>query len=186
MGRFIEVVEADPTWKQAFDREAAALTRIFDPTLLEIHHIGSTAVPGLPAKPVIDILAVLTETDTIARFDGAMEELGYRVRGECLDAEIPGTPGRFYFSKDAGGMRTHQVHACAAGHPEIEDKLLFRDFLRHDSARASAYGALKRRLALEHSHDIVSYIRGKDALINQLLKDARAWGRTNKPNSQVC
>jgi GrpB-like predicted nucleotidyltransferase (UPF0157 family) len=126
-----------------------------------IIHIGSTSIPGLLAKPIIDILVVLKETQTIDRFSGAMEQLGYRVRRECLDAEVPGTPGRFYFSKDACGVRTHQVHACAVGHPEVADKLAFRDYLRAHPHRAGAYGSLKRRLALDHRHDIVGYMRGK-------------------------
>ena len=65
--------------------------------VVEVHHIGSTAVPGLDAKPIIDILIVLDNTDDINSFDRAMEEAGYRVRGECLDAPIPGTPRTVLF-----------------------------------------------------------------------------------------
>ena len=104
-----------------------------------------------------------------------MERLGYRVRGECLDAEIPGTPGRFYFTKNSGETRTHHVHACAAGHSEIADKLAFRDYLRAHPQRAAEYGALKQRLALEHRHDNIGYMRGKDAYIRSVLDDARRW-----------
>jgi GrpB-like predicted nucleotidyltransferase (UPF0157 family) len=178
MGRFIEVVSADATWSATFDREAADLTRVFGQMLVGIHHIGSTSVPALPAKPIIDILVVLRETATIARFDGAMEALGYRVRGECLDAEVPGTPGRYYFSKDTQGVRSHQVHACAANHPEVAEKLAFRDYLRTHPQQAAAYGELKHRLARDHPHDIVSYIRGKDLFIKSLLEDARYWCRS--------
>ena len=180
MVRSIEVVDFDPTWHVAFDHEAAALARVFAPVLVGLHHIGSTSIPLLPAKPIIDILVVLRETDTIARFDRAMEALGYRVRGECLDAEVPGTPGRFYFSKDAQGERTHQVHACAAGHPEVVDKLAFRDYLRAHPQEAAVYGELKRRLALDYPHDIVGYIRGKEPFIKLLLEDARHWYSARK------
>src|SRR5438128_8106897 len=174
MGRIIEVVPHDATaWRAAFAREARALKHVFGEAVIAIHHVGSTSIPGLPAKPIIDLLVVLRETVTIGRFSSAMERVGYRVRGECLDAEVPGTPGRFYFSKDTGALRTHQVHACAAGHPEIADKLAFRDYLRAHSHRAAEYGALKRDLALRHRHDIVGYMRGKDAFIRAALDEAR-------------
>jgi GrpB-like predicted nucleotidyltransferase (UPF0157 family) len=72
-------------------------------------------------------------------------------------------------------MRTHQVHVCALGHPEITDKLAFRDYLRAHPHCAADYGALKERLAFSHRHDIVGYIRGKDAFIKSALDDAREW-----------
>ena len=175
MVRTIEVVEHETTWAAAFEQEAAALRRVFGDAIAAIHHVGSTSVPALAAKPIVDILAVLRETDTIDRFSPGMESLGYRVRGECLDAEVPGTPGRFYFSKDTAGVRTHQVHACAGDHPQVTDLLVFRDYLRAHPARAAEYGALKRRLAGSYRHDIVGYIRGKDAFIRTLLDEARAW-----------
>ena len=96
----------------------------------------------------------------LARFSSAMEGLGYRVRGECLDAEVPGTPGRFYFSKDQDGRRTHHTHACAVGHVEIADKLAFRDYLRTHPSRAAEYGALKYELARRFRHDNIAYMRG--------------------------
>ena len=175
MPRAIEVVQYDSAWDEAFAREASDLVHVFADVLSGIHHIGSTSIPGLAAKPIIDVLVVLRETTTIDRFARAMEGLGYRVRGECLDAEVPGTPGRFYFSKDTRGMRTHQVHVCALGHPEITDKLAFRDYLRAHPHCAAGYGALKARLALSHRHDIVGYIRGKDAFIKSTLDDASEW-----------
>src|SRR5947208_7438006 len=114
MGRVIEVALHDATaWRAAFACEARLLEHVFGDALVAIHHVGSTAIPGLPAKPIIDLLVVLRETSAIGRFSSAMEALGYRDRGECLEAEIPGTPGRFYFSKDQGGKRTHHTHVCA-------------------------------------------------------------------------
>src|SRR2546428_8115449 len=113
MVRTIDVVQYDSAWDEAFAHEAAALARVFADALLGIHHIGSTSIPGLAAKPIIDTLVVLRETETIDCFSGAMEGLGYRVRGECLDAEVPGTPGRFYFSKDTGGAGSRAVRLPA-------------------------------------------------------------------------
>ena len=180
MARTIEVLPHDKGWDTAFVQESRALEQVFASTLVAIHHIGSTSVHDLAAKPTIDILVVLRETDTIARFSPAMEALGYRVRGECLDAEVPGTPGRFYFSKNRGETRTHQVHVCAVGHSEVADKLAFRDYLRAHPSRAAEYGALKERLALRHRQDSLGYMRGKDAFIRTVLQEAREWsGATN-------
>jgi GrpB-like predicted nucleotidyltransferase (UPF0157 family) len=176
MSRIIEVVAHDEAvWRNAYAREACALGSLFGDSLVAIHHVGSTSVPGLPAKPIIDVLVVLRETATVGRFSVAMEGLGYRVRGECLDAEIPGTPGRFYFSKDVDGTRTHHVHACALGHAEIDDKLAFRDYLRAHPSRAAEYGALKQDLARRYRHDNIGYMRRKDAFIRRVLDDARRW-----------
>ena len=178
MTRFIEVVSSNAGWSAAFEQEAALLARVFGRSMVAIHHVGSTAVPALLAKPIIDILVVLEETKSIGRFDEAMEALRYRARGECLDASVPGTPGRFYSSKDTRGVRTHHVHACAAGHPEVVDKLAFRDYLRAHSQQAASYGQLKQRLALDHPHDNLGYMRGKDPFIKSLLEVARSWTRS--------
>ena len=178
MGRTIEVVEHDSRWNAEFDRESAKLVDVFGDALVSIHHVGSTSIAGLAAKPIIDILVVLKETKTIDRFSAPMQSLGYRVRGECLDAEIPGIPGRFYFSKDTDGKRTHHVHACAVGHSEIRDKLAFRDYLRSHPQVAAQYGAMKQQLAIEHRHDNVGYMRGKEAFIRSTLSDARKWAET--------
>jgi len=175
MTRVIEVVEYDPKWIIAFKKEAAALIAVFGKRLLEIHHIGSTAVPGLHAKPIIDILAVLDDTSDINSFNQAIEAIGYRVRGECLDAPVPGTLGRFYFSKDKNGVRSHHMHACAKGHQEIFDKLAFRDYLRDNGDVAAAYADLKRRAAVAHQFDNVGYMRAKDDFVKSVLVDARRW-----------
>lgn len=179
MVRTIEVVEHAPAWAAAFEREAAALSRVFGDSLVAVHHIGSTSVSALAAKPIVDILVVLHDTGTITQFSSGMESLGYRVRGECLDAEFPGTPGRFYFSKDTAGVRSHQVHACAVGHFQVNDLLAFRDYLRSHPARAAEYGALKRDLARRHRHDIVGYMRGKDTFIKGLVVEAREWATSS-------
>ena len=180
MSRIIEVVDYDPNWIAAFEEEATVLTQVFGQRLLEVHHVGSTAVPGLPAKAIIDILIVLDDTNDIDIFNPAMEALGYRVRGECLDAVVPGTPGRFYFSKETNGVRSHHVHVCAKGHQDIFDKLVFRDYLRANNGAAAAYGELKHRLAVNYRFDNVGYMRGKDDFVKSSLVEARRWYETNR------
>ena len=180
MSRTIEVVQYDPAWIPAFEKEAAILNAIFGERVVDLQHIGSTAVPGLDAKPIIDILIVLDNTDDINSFDRAMEEAGYRVRGECLDAPVPGTPGRFYFSKETNGVHSHHVHVCAKGHGEILDKLAFRDYLRAHSNMAAAYGEVKRRIAAEYRLDNIGYMRAKDGFVKSTLLEARRWYDTQR------
>ena len=177
MARTIEVVDHTPEWSAFFEQEAANLAVIFGTQLVAIHHIGSTAIPGIKAKPIIDILVVIKNIEMIETFNAPMQHLGYRPRGECLDNTIPGTPGRFYFSKDTDGVRTHQVHVCQEGHADIEDKLVFRDYLRAHCEEAHAYSRLKERIAAEHRHDIVEYIQGKDAFVQGMIAKAHAWRR---------
>ena len=178
MGRKIEVIDYDPRWIEDFERESAMLARIFGHRLLDIQHIGSTSVPNLAAKPIIDILIVLDHTDDIDSFNPFMESLGYRVRGECLDAIIPGTRGRFYFTRETNGVRSHHVHICAKGHADILNKLAFRDYLRAHQRVALAYADLKRRLAAKHHFDNIGYMRGKDDFVNSVLTDATRWYAT--------
>lgn len=177
--RVIEVVEYAPEWIAAFATEAQMLAPIFGPRLLAIHHIGSTAVPGLQAKPIIDILVVLDDTSDVTSFTPAMEALGYRARGECLDT-LHGTPGRFYFSKDTNAVRTHQVHVCATGHPQIADLLAFRDYLRANDCEAVAYGELKRRLAGAYRFDSVAYNQTKGEFVRTATEVARHLARTRE------
>ena len=109
---------------------------------MAIHHIGSTAIPGIYAKPVIDMLAVVSDIAAVDSYAAAMEALGYEAMGEF------GIPGRRYFRRDdANGVRTHQVHAFASGSRDVERHLAFRDFMRAHPDLAREYGELKRALA---------------------------------------
>lgn len=138
----ITVVPYDPAWSGLYEAEAQAIAGVLGQRLTAIHHIGSTAVPGLAAKPVIDIMPVVravTETDE-CRAD--FEALGYEYLGEF------GIPGRRYLRK-GGDERTHQMHIFASDDVHaIARHLAVRDYLRAHPARAAAYGALKLELAV--------------------------------------
>jgi GrpB-like predicted nucleotidyltransferase (UPF0157 family) len=138
--------------------------------LLAIHHIGSTAIPGIDAKPIIDMLAVVNAISEVDSRNAELQALGYEAMGEY------GIPGRRYFRKDdAGGNRTHQIHAFQEGSPQIERHLAFRDFLRAHGEFADQYVALKRRLAELHPTDIEAYATGKDEFIKEMNARAAAW-----------
>lgn len=181
MIRRIEVVPYDPRWPDLFAAEAVALHRVFGTALRAIHHVGSTAVPGLPAKPTIDILIVLDDTEGVERFDPAMEALGYRVRGECLDAG--GTPGRFYYSKPTEGKRTHHVHLCTAGHFQIPEMILFPEYLRRHPEIAAEYGRLKLRAVEEGADRSVPYMERKHEWIRSAIRDALEYFSSHPPRS---
>ena len=172
MGRLIEVVPYDPGWPEAYSLEADALQKVFGSALQSIHHVGSTSVPGLAAKPVIDILVVVDDTTAMGKFDRGMVDLGYRIRGECLNAG--GTPGRFYFNKPAKGERTHHAHVCAEGHFQIPELVLFPRYLAERPHVAAEYTQLKRLALAETSGDNVGYMARKHDWIRSAVRDAVA------------
>jgi GrpB-like predicted nucleotidyltransferase (UPF0157 family) len=170
--RCIEVVEYDSGWPARFEAEASKLARVFKPHLIGIHHIGSTAVPGLAAKPTIDILIEVKFGTSVSEYDEAMRRLGYECRGECLDAVIPGTPGRYYFPKIVDSQHVTHVHVCHEGHFQIAELLDLRDYLRTHSSESAEYGAHKARLAAKFTHNNIAYMKGKDELVKGLIEKA--------------
>jgi GrpB-like predicted nucleotidyltransferase (UPF0157 family) len=170
--------EYDPRWPSLFERERDALWPIWQDLAQSIHHVGSTSVPKLTAKPIIDIMIVVKEEALIASKDQQISSLGYRCRGECLDSG--GTPGRYYYSKDIDGLRSYQVHVMQAGHFDIQDKLDFRDYLRAHPQKAMEYGKLKARLVQENKTGIMEYIAGKTGFILDCIALARAWRKAEQ------
>ena len=129
-----------------------------------VEHVGSTAVPALPAKPILDLLAGRPVEGALAPYVAACEAAGYRYRGES------GIPGRHYFVRDApDGRRTHHLHLVEHGGAFWRSHLAFRDYLRRVPARAAAYAALKRELASRHPGDRTAYTEGKAAFVAETL-----------------
>jgi GrpB-like predicted nucleotidyltransferase (UPF0157 family) len=126
-----------------------------------IHHIGSTAVPGLAAKPIIDILMEVTALEELDALNQRMESIGYTPKGEF------GIPGRRYFQK-GGDDRTHHLHAFARGDFNLARHLAFRDYLRGHPEVAREYGELKRAVAKTCENDIGRYCDGKDAFVKDI------------------
>ena len=166
--RIIKVFPHNPAWAESYRQEARKLKSIFGQELLSIHHIGSTAIPVILAKPVIDILIEVKNLDLIGDFDNAMIGLRYDPRGDD-------GAGRLYYSKNTEGIRTHQVHICQTGNAEIEDLVNFRDYLIAYPEEAKAYGQLKEQLTRRFPEDIASYIEGKGTFIKNIYQKARPW-----------
>lgn len=165
--RNIVIVEYDPAWPDRFAEEAEHIGRSIPAVLLRLEHIGSTSVPGLAAKPVIDMLAVVRSLEQLDAHNLALQALGYEAKGEL------GIAGRRFFAKGTDDNRTHHLHAFEAGHAEIADHLSFRDYLRGHREAACRYADLKRELAAAHRNDVESYVAGKGPLIRELLELSR-------------
>lgn len=167
--RTIEVTDPNPAWKTAFAEEAANLRAALGGQVVDIHHIGSTAIPGIKAKPVIDMLLVVSQVESLDAYDETMRGLGYLPKGEY------GIPGRRFYIKGSEERRSHHLHAFGLGSPHIGRHLRFRDYLTAQPAEAQEYSQLKARLAAQFPHDIEAYMDGKQGLIQDLDRRALAW-----------
>lgn len=164
----VHLSEHDPNWPEEFEEEARRLGSLLRENALAIHHIGSTAVPGLPAKPVVDLMVEVTDLSVVQQMTGQFEEAGYEVLGES------GIPGRHFLTRNAGGERTHDVHIFQTGHKEIEQMILFRDRLRQNPDVAAAYSQLKKDLANKHRYDPIAYTQAKSEFIMNAVGAQRA------------
>ena len=169
--REVRIVPHDPRWANEFEREAKRLRAVFGEAALAIHHIGSTAVPGLAAKPIVDVLPVVRDIGVVDALIDALAALGYTARGEF------GLPGRRYFMRDVDGSRTHNVHVYEAGNPEVKRHLAFRDYMISHPEEARAYGRLKEELARRFPTDLEAYMDGKDAFVGEGERRALSWKR---------
>ncbi len=167
-GRRVEVVHPNSGWPEDFRREAEQLWGIWPTLLLYLHHIGSTAVPGLQAKPIIDMLAIVRDVSELDGHAPVLEKLGYRALGEH------GISGRRFYQK--GGVQpTHHLHVYPPGHPEVARHLAFRDYLRALPGDRDAYGSLKKRLAATFPEDIEHYMDGKKDWVQAAMRRAEEW-----------
>lgn len=174
MAQHIIVVDYDPCWEQQYLAEAETIRAILGENCTAIFHIGSTAVKGLKAKPIIDIMPVVSDIAVVDEKQGAFEETGYEYLGEF------GMAQRRYLRK-GGDERTHQVHIFQeTDRINIERHLAVRDFLRAHSEIARQYGALKESLARRYPYDIEGYCDGKDAFVKDLERQALRW-KQNAP-----
>lgn len=159
----------DPQWPLMFEREAAALTGVLGPFVTGgVHHVGSTAVPGLMAKPVIDILVGVADLDSSRPCLDLVAGLEYCYAPHRADV-------MHWFCKPDPSRRTHHLQLVPAGSARYRDVLGFRDYLRAHPEVAGAYGRLKVQLAAEHRLDREAYTEGKSAMVAELSAAARQW-----------
>jgi GrpB-like predicted nucleotidyltransferase (UPF0157 family) len=159
----------NPAWPEMAVEYVAGL-QVLGSTLVAVHHIGSTSVPGLAAKPIIDLMPVATSLHELDRKRSLVESLGYGWHGEL------GIAGRRYCTlSDGGGNRIAQLHFFTAESPQIVRHLAFRDFLRVHPEEARAYEGEKRRARDLHPNDSHAYTNEKAAWIERTEAEALAW-----------
>lgn len=158
----IYIAPYDPQWPAEYATEEARIVGACRGLQIRLEHIGSTAVPGLDAKPIIDILAGCPPRADRADYIAALRQLGYEHKGAF------GIPGRNYFRR--GSPRSHHVHMVSWSSAFWRDQLTFRDALRADDSLRRQYAALKRDLARTFSDDVEQYAGAKGPFIASVLR----------------
>ncbi len=161
----VELVPYDPAWPEDFKRIREKLERLLAPCVVTIEHIGSTSIPGLAAKPLVDIDIILRSSTDIPRATRILLEQGYEPRGNRYDDEVWA-----FMRRD--GKPPERVYLCPPGNQTHERRLIFRDHLRAHPADAGAYARLKLELAEIHRHDGDRYTAEKRHFIDAIIRKA--------------
>lgn len=170
-GGSIVISDYDPAWSVMFEQERRNLDTALGPLVLTIEHVGSTAVPGLAAKPIIDLQAsVHNLAEAQSRCVSPLRALGYTY----LPQHAAWLPGELFFRKALAGPWTHHLHILQSDDPRWQDRLLFRDYLRNHPEAAASYEKLKRDLAAAFNDDISGYRNAKDAFVAATMASAGA------------
>ena len=167
----IAVVSYDPDWPMAYQAECERILRAVGGARFILEHVGSTSVPALAAKPIIDIMIGLDTLEHAALLLHPLQGLGYDYMSE-LETVMP---ERRFLRRIQSGKRTHHIHMVAWGSDFWERHLAFREFLRAHPEQAQTYGRLKLALASAYPDAPEAYIDGKSPLINELETIALAW-----------
>ena len=162
----VKLIPYTAEWERLFEVEKSLLQLAIDQFVLDIQHVGSTAIPGMVAKPIIDIGIAVTNFEEARICIPPIVQLGYEYRGEY------GIPRRHYFVK--GDPRTHHLHMNEIDSRDWENQVLFRDYLIQHSGLAEKYAALKMELAQQYPADREAYQDGKTPFIEQVLDMARS------------
>jgi GrpB-like predicted nucleotidyltransferase (UPF0157 family) len=166
----VVMVNYDPRWPEMYERARQGIVTAGGDEVVAVEHVGSTAVPGLSAKPIIDIMAGVRRLADVERFRPALETAGYVYRPE-MEQFIP---DRRFFTKSAGGVSVQHLHVAEYGGEFWLRHLLFRDYLRAHPQIRDAYDRLKRQLAARFRDDRAAYTDAKTEFIQGVVALARA------------
>jgi GrpB-like predicted nucleotidyltransferase (UPF0157 family) len=165
----VRIVEYESAWPARAAEELRRLEATLGPVARRVEHVGSTAVPGLAAKPIFDLQLSVAAIEPHAPYTEPLERLGY------LFAPDPESPDYRFFAKPPQRPRTYHLHVCEAGSEHEFRHLAVRDFLRAHAGEAARYAALKRCVAARHPQDRLAYIEGKGAFVADLEARAVEW-----------
>ena len=168
----IHIVEYNPNWPALYEQERVLVAAALGEIATEVHHVGSTAVPGLSAKPIIDIMVAVTSLTLPEDYDSKLAPLGY----EYHDSE---EAGRLFFRK--GTPRTHHVHIVESGSWTLRRHLLFRDYLRAHPQTMQQYVRLKQELAIRFESDRKAYTEAKTEFVESIVALAAAGSKIQSP-----
>ena len=170
MGEPIKIVPYNPDWEVTFGLLRDFVAPALGDIVLTVEHVGSTAVPGLAAKPIIDMDVVVASVEDVPRAVHRLESLGYRPEGDL------GIAGREAF-RAPNGLPEHHLYVCVVDNPELRRHILFRDYLRNHPKEAKVYAELKMALAEQFIDAREAYTHGKSEFVNSCLKWAN-WDRS--------
>ncbi len=169
----VRIVDHDPDWTEKARHMAHLIKAFADPLVARVEHFGSTSVPGLAAKPTIDLMPIVDRAAVLDSLRPALEALGFEWHGEF------GIAGRRFCTLEQDGKRLFHVHIYAKQSAEIPPHLIFRDYLRQHPDRARAYEAEKKRAAALHPEDSFAYNQEKGPWLEAELVKAMAWAEEN-------
>ena len=158
----------DPDWPARYEQERAALEEVLGESITGgIHHVGSTAVPGLDAKPIIDILVGVKDLQSARAYIEPLAKLDYMYAPYRTEEMV-------WFCKPHPARRTHHLHLVQTGSPRFQAELAFRDYLRSNPEAAGEYASLKRRFAAQFEHDREAYTAAKRSFVDAIVRRANA------------
>jgi len=169
MSRKIVLSDYNPEWAALFEQEKARLEQLWGSRVVRVHHIGSTAIGNICAKPTIDLLVEVKDVHALDPLEELMSDNGYLPRGEN------GIAGRRYYVHGTPDKHLAHIHAFNAGHPEVTRHIRFVQYMRAHPDEAQAYAKLKQQLAQEYPYDSTAYTDGKSAFIHEIDDKALDW-----------
>ena len=163
----VELEDYNYSWKDDYLKEEKLLKELLGNRIIEIHHIGSTSIEGLKAKPIIDILIVIDSLNNISEIEEILSKYDYHNRGQ------QGVPDRYFFAKGPEEARTHYIHFVEPKSNTYYNQVYFKKYLIEHSEYIKKYCDLKQQLALKYADDRPKYTQGKNEFITDVIKKAK-------------